>query len=428
MYSPQNDTTEAPLDHNGSITNDPVTKASLLNSHFARMNSVNSPDDPLPQTAGVNQLAPGLSSMSYTLEEVEKAISEVKVNSATSYDGISNRALLMTKSSISVQLTRIINECLDRGYMPTPWKKANVCPIHKNGSTSNVKNYRPISLLSCVSKVLERLVCNTLKNYLEDNKLITPSQYGFRHGSSTLDQLIDVYHKMMEGLDSRQVTKLLFLDVSKAFDKVWHKGLLHKMENLGIHGLALGFFTSYLSNRSQRVVIKGATSTWLDLKAGVPQGSLLGPILFLIFSNDLVNDIETEVKLFADDTILGVTEITARQCALKMQPDVDRILQWAKKWKVTLNALKTKCLTISRKRSEFAPLVLDGRVVEEVSTHCHLGLRLQNSGKWRIQIDHMKSKASQRISILKYYSRRFERKPLLQLYLSYVRPILEYGD
>ena len=138
------------------------------------------------------------------------------------------------------------------------------------------------------------------------------------------------------------VTKLLFLDVSKAFDRVWHNGLLYKLECMGVRGSLLGFFRSYLSNRYQRVALKGVLSSWLPLKAGVPQGSILGPLLFLVFSNDLVDNLNTDAKLFADDTILGHTGNTARECALALQPDINKVTQWASKWKVSLNALKNK--------------------------------------------------------------------------------------
>ena len=269
---------------------------------------------------------------------------------------------------------------------------------------------------------------DNLRDYLESNGIITPAQYGFRQKSSTLDQLLDIYDRAMKGLDNRMVTKLLFLDVSKAFDRVWHHGLLYKLECLGVRGQMLEFFKSYLSDRYQRVALKGALSSWLPIRAGVPQGSILGPLLYLVFSNDLVDELETDAKLFADDTILGHTGATATECVLALQPDIDRVTRWAGRWKVSLNTLKTKCLTISRKTQEYAPLCLNGRLVEEVDHHCHLGLRLQSNGRWKRQIDHMISRSSKRLSILKYYSRWFSRKTLRQLYLSYIRPLLEYGD
>ena len=182
-----------------------------------------------------------------------------------------------------------------------------------------------------------------------------------------------------------------------------------------------------MTGREQRVVIRGGMSSWVRLNAGVPQGSILGPLLFLVYVNDLVGGITSMVKLFADDTILGASSGTARGCVQELQPDIEKITEWAHRWKVTLSIIKTKCLTVTRRKAEFAPLSLDGRLVEEVEYHCHLGLRLQNDGRWKRQVDHMISRAEKRISILKAYSTRFQRRPLLRIYLAYIRPLLEYG-
>ena len=192
--------------------------------------------------------------------------------------------------------------------------------------------------------MLERLVCDSLRKFLDDNNLITDAQYGLRRGSSTLDQLLDVYDLVMKKMDEKMFTKLLFLDVSKAFDKVWHRGLLHKMEHLGIKNQLLKFFKDYLSDRQQRVALKGVLSPWITIKAGVPQGSILGPILFLIYTNDMPEEIQCLIKVFADDTILGATGKTTEECSDILQPNIDRLAAWAFTWKIMLNPLKTKCL------------------------------------------------------------------------------------
>ena len=185
---------------------------------------------------------------------------------------------------------------------------------------------------------------------------------------------------------------------------------------------------SYLSNRFQRVVLRGVMSDWLKILAGVPQGSILGPLLYLIFSNDISERINSIIKLFADDTTMAATSTTAEECCNTLKPDIQIISDWAMKWKVTLCPEKTKCLTVSRVQHSYCPLKMAGLYVEEVSTHCHLGVRLQSDGKWSDQIDHMVRKAEERIKIMKAYSRRLNRQALRQLYLSYVRPILEYAS
>ena len=428
IYRPRNDTSEAPLEKDGKLISSAQERAEIFNKYFADMNNVEGGEEMVDTPVIRHPNAVGLDSLQWNSDDVVKAIRRMRTDSATGYDGISNLALQQTAQTISRQLAPLFNRCIQRGCMPLCWKRANVTPIHKKGSLNDFRNYRPISLLSCLSKVLERLVSDDLRDYLEKNNIITGAQYGFRKKSSTLDQLLDVYDKMMSGLDQRKVTKLLFLDVSKAFDRVWHNGLLHKLECLGVNGGVLEFFRSYLGDRYQRVALRGVLSSWLPLRAGVPQGSILGPLLFLVYSNDLVDEISSMVKLFADDTILGVTKDSATECVLALQQDILKVSDWARRWKVSLNCLKTKCLTVTRRTPEYAPLTMNGRLVEEVDYHCHLGLRLQSNGKWKHQVDHMLARASKRLAILKYYSRRFTRRPLLQLYLSYIRPLLEYGD
>ena len=428
IYRPKADTDGSPLEYEGEIIHDQKRKADIFNKYFAEMSTLDGDNDPIPLISEEPPETPGLSNLRFDQEEVVKAIGSMRTNSATGYDGISYLALKKTSESTKGILCRLFNACMKRGIMPKTWKKANLTPIHKKNNLSDVKNYRPISLLSCLSKVIERLVCDRLRVYLEENNLITDAQYGFRRGSSTLDQLLDLYDNIMKNMDEKMVTKLLFLDVSKAFDKVWHKGLIYKLKRLGIEGDLLEFFKDYLEDRQQRVALKGALSSWITIKAGVPQGSIMGPILFLIYTNDLPSEIQSIIKMFADDTILGATGKTSDECSNILQPNIDQLAAWAKKWKIKLNPSKTKCLTISRKKNMYSPLILNNRIVEEVKHHCHLGLRLQDNGKWKIQIDHMISRASKRLGIMKAYGRKFGRKPLLKIYLAYIRPILEYGD
>ena len=416
------------MEHEGKIIHELDAKADIFNKYFAEMSTLEGDNDPLPPIKGIIPEDLSLESMEFTTNDIVKAIDSMKTNSATGYDEISYHALKMTSGAAKTCICKLFNACMSRGVMPKAWKKANLTPIHKKNSLSDVRNYRPISLLSCLSKVLERLVCDKLRSYLEDNNLITEAQYGYRRGSSTLDQLLDIYDHIMKKMDEKMITRLIFMDVSKAFDKVWHRGLLHKMENLGIKNKLLEFFRDYLSDRQQRVALKGVLSSWITIKAGVPQGSILGPILFLIYTNDMPEEITCIIKMFADDTILGATGKTSEECSKILQPNIDILADWARIWKITLNPSKTKCLTISRKKCRYSPLILNNRIVEESTNHCHLGLRLQDNGKWNNQVDHMIQKASKRLGILKSYGRKFGRRPLLKLYLSYIRPILEYGD
>ena len=197
-------------------------------------------------------------------------------------------------------------KCLDTGRFPISWKKGNVLPIHKKDNRQLKKNYRPISLLPVCGKIFEKLIFDAIYEYFCENQLLTPSQSGFRPGDSTVNQLLSITHKIysaFEEFPSRE-TRAIFLDISKAFDKVCHDGLLFKLKCYGISNCLFTLIEDFLRNRQQRVVLNGKSSGWSSVTAGVPQGSVLGPLFFLVYINDLVDNISSDAKLFADDTSL----------------------------------------------------------------------------------------------------------------------------
>ena len=193
--------------------------------------------------------------------------------------------------SILRPLNIIFSNILRSGLYPEPWKLANVTPIHKKLDKQDIKNCRPISLLPICAKIFERILFNSIYNYLISNNLISSNQSGFRPGDSTVNQLLYLVHQIHLAFDNKNEVRSIFLDISKAFDKVWHDGLLFKLKQNGICGEPLELFSSYLSSRKQRVILNGKASQWGDIEAGVPQGSVLGPLLFLIYINDLENGI-----------------------------------------------------------------------------------------------------------------------------------------
>ena len=222
----------------------------------------------------------------------------------------------------------------------------------------------------------------------------------------------------------------LICDVSKAFDRVWHKGLLYKLESIGISDNLLLWFSDYLSERKQRVVIPGATSSWKSIKAGVPQGSILGPLLFLIYINDIVDDIHSCIRLFADDTSLYIIVDNPIQAAETLNADLAKIHAWASKWLVTFNPSKSESIILSRKTNKplHPPLIMDQQVINEVTSHKHLGLIFSNDCNWHEHIDYIKSKAWSRINIMRKLKFQLDRKSLETIYISFIRPLLEYAN
>ena len=242
-----------------------------------------------------------------TESDVLDVLKSLDVSKSTGPDHFSPRMLRETAASICPSLTRLFKLSLSQSKFPIKWKKANVLPLHKKNEKDIMNNYRPISLLSCVGKALERIVFKYVFNYFRDNFLLLVYQSGFTPGDSTVHQLVQIYHMMCDALDKKKDIRLVFCDISKAFDRVWHDGLIHKLQCIGIQGPLLLWFKSYLHDRQQRVIVGGKHSSWGYIRAGVPQGSVLGPLLFLVFINDITSVVNCNIRLFADDTTIFVT-------------------------------------------------------------------------------------------------------------------------
>ena len=220
------------------------------------------------------------------------------------------------------------------------------------------------------------------------------------------------------------------LDISKAFDRVWHSGLLYKLQAAGVTGDVLNWFKSYLSDRKQRVVLPRTVSEWTFIRAGVPQGSILGPLLFLVYINDIVKDIGSNIRLFADDTSLFIIVDNPVTAADSLNTDLNKISQWAATWLVTFNPAKTEALLFSRKlnRPQHPPLYMQNHLISEIDAHKHLGVYFTNDCTWHNHINYIKEKAWHRLNIMRKLKFKLDRKSLETIYLTFIRPLLEYGD
>ena len=268
--------------------------------------------------------------------EVFEIISKLDRKSSSGIDEISNTLVKAAAKSIVPYLTIIINQSLSSGIFPKELSKAKVLPLHKKGSKIDVNNYRPISLLNVLSKIFERVIYDRLYSFFDKNNLFTCRQYGFRKKHSTIDALIDFIEKIR--LNYEKTVTSFFLDFRKAFDTINHQILFEKLESYGVRGICLEWFKSYLSNRYQCVDLDGTCSEWLPIKCGVPQGSILGPLLFVIYINDLPKScLSTEIILFADDT--NITAIGCTQEAV--EKDLKSIQNWLQSNKLSLNIEKT---------------------------------------------------------------------------------------
>ena len=236
-----------------------------------------------------------LSDINVSEQEILDILLNLDTSKATGPDMISSKMLRETAHSITPSLTRLIRASLSTKCVPQGWKEANVIPLHKKGNKSIFNNYRPISLLNITAKIYEKVIFKHLFNYIRENNLITLHQSGCVPGDSTINQLVYLYNIFAKALNDKKDVRTVFCDQTKAFDRVWHEGLLHKLETFGITGNLFLWLKSYLSDRRQRVVIRNECSSWGSITAGVHQGSVLGPLLFLININDIVDNIESDI-------------------------------------------------------------------------------------------------------------------------------------
>ena len=345
---------------------------------------------------------------------------------ATGPDGISNRLLRVTAYCIADSVTKLINKSLTLGQFPTEWKKANVVPIYKKGSVHEVSNYRPISLLSCLSKVCERVVATKLRLHIDVNNILSPFQSGYREGYSTQTQLASLVHDICQSVDEGKVVRAVFLDISKAFDRVSHKGLLIRLQQIGISGTLLKWFSSYLNSRQQCVVLDGVSSAWLSVNSGVPQGSVLGPLLFIIYLNDLLQNFECKVQCYADDTMLFQAGKNIRLINQTLTENLEKANQWGKNWLVEFNGEKTESMTFGLKTTP-DPIFFCGSEINEVEKHKHLGLTLTNTLQWNEQVNEMTEKAEKRLRYLIVPRYHVTQAVLQNIYLTLIRPVMEYS-
>ena len=429
FISPNLNSAIPPIESEGIIYTDDFEKANLFNNYFQGQTVLDDSNAVLPELPEPSYLT-SLSSIAFDPQEVEEILRTLKTDKASGPDGLSNRILKELSHELSSPLCSLFNKSLSLGKFPSPYKDANVTPVHKKGDLSLVSNYRPISLLNSVAKLFEKLVFKYLYNHLQDNNMLSSLQSGFIPGDSTVNQLAYLYHIFTEALDAGKEVRTVFCDISKAFNRVWHEGLIYKLKAAGVSGDVLRWFQSYLSGRRQRVVLPGSLSEWVYIKAGVPQGSILGPLLFLLYINDIVKNIGSNIRLFADDTSLFIIVDNPTTAALCLNSDLEKLTRWAAIWLVTFNPSKNESLLISRKINKpiHPPLYMQNVQIQEVSTHKHLGLYFSNDCSWHQHIDYIKQKAWFRIHIMRKLKFKLDRKSLETIYLTFIRPLLEYGD
>lgn len=404
-----------------------LDKIEALNSYFSSISTIDDSNETLPNM--YNLCSSTFCKISIEEHEVSDIISILPVNKAIGPDCLSHKMLKSTLQSVVKSLTMLYNRSLSDRIFPSFWKIAHVIPLFKKDDPSLVSNYRPVSLLSCVSKIMERIIFRHVYNYFHGNNLFYRYQAGFLPGHSTVYQLLETYHSIVQNIDEGKLCCMVFCDLSKAFDRVWQKGLIFKLQTYGLSGDILQLFSSYLNHRSQKVMYKDLFSSKLDLYAGVPQGSVLGPLLFLIYVNDVAENMMSMCRLFADDNSLQQCSYNILDIEYKLNHDLHILESWSDKWFLKFNPSKTKVVFFNTKAISIMPkLFFKGDRLECVPVHRHLGLLLSQNLSWSAYIDGIVNNAYKKLGLLKKLKFKLSRNNLSKLYTTFIKPMLEYAS
>ena len=417
-----------PILSNNEVIDDAQRKSQIFNDIFTAKATVAGDDDPVPDLDPIDSIFETLSGFSTSPIEVSKILRELK-RSNSSHCGIPGKFINMIATPISFSLSRVFNNCFEIGHFPDIFKISHVTALwKKKGLKSEPENYRPIALLPTLSKAAESIIHKRFLNHCQVNNIISDRQAAYLKGDSTIHQLLYIVDLIRKSWTKGDITQGIFLDVSAAFDKCWHKGLIAKLKQAKVEGLGLNLFESYLENRKQCTVVDGMKSTFEFVTAGVPQGSKLGPLLWLIYCNDIVKDIDSEIFLFADDTCLFVSGNNPAETAAILNKDLETINEWAKAWKVTFNPGKSKDIIFSPSKVPLLgpSVLLDGAIVERVLEHKHLGIYLSSNLSWARQIHEVCLQANRKLAVLRSV-KYLKRSTLDLLYKICVRSTLEYG-
>ena len=366
-------------------------------------------------------------------EKVLKFLSNIDINKATGIDMIGPRLLKVAVPYIADEITYICNHSITNFVFPNKWKEAKVTPLHKNGPHKEVNNYRPISILPVLSKVLEKHVHESLSDFLHEYNLLHKTQSGFRAQHSCETALVNMIDLWLNAIDNGKIVGVVLIDFKKAFDLVDHQILIDKLKIYGIRDDSLSWFDTYLTNRKQQVTINSCKSDFKSISYGVPQGSILGPLLFLLFINDLplyTNNVFTD--LYADDTTLYDIQDSVEQIENNLQSALNNLNSWCRSNGMILNSSKTKVMVVTtnqkrqRLNNDHLDLNFNNESLNIISNDKILGIFVDNNLTWSDHIMHLAKKISSSIWLLSKIKKFLSQAHRVQFYKSYIQPHIDF--
>ena len=410
----------------GEMVHEAKDIANILNEQYKKVFCDESMSHITPAKCCTNDVMPPVI---VNFHGVLGLLENIQIHKAAGPDGICGAILKRCAKVAAMFLKFIFEQSLSTGDIPHDWQQALVHPVLKGGNPKRPENYRPISLTCICCKLMERILTSSIVTYLEDTDLFSQNQHGFRKHLSCETQLIMLFQDILASVDGRNGVDLAFIDFSKAFDKVPHKHLMNKLEAYNLDKGVLRWIRGFLSNRTQKVIMDNSYSDEVAVTSGVPQGSVLGPILFLLYVNDLPDKMRCKIRMYADDVVLYTDVKSNEEFHLKLQADLNELSRWCSVWKMSINVTKCAIMRISKSKSAVVPRYwLNDLEVPVVQHFKYLGVNISSNCSWQQHIRHVVSKGNQ---MLRFIKRNFKGCPQAvkeTVYTSLIRPLLEYAS
>ncbi len=415
------------LKPDGSTTQSDTEKAETLNNFYSSV-FTNEDTDNIPPFELRSNVS--IDALHTSPEEVLKKLKDLKPDKSPGPDGLHPRVLRETSDVLCTPLSMLFNKSFEESVLPPDWKNSHVTPIFKKGPRNQCSNYRPVSLTAIVCKLCESIVRDVIMDHLIKNNLLSDCQHGFIPGRSCVTQLLTMLDMWTRILDDYGTIDVAYLDFCKAFDVVPHERLLRKIEGYGINGTIADWIRSFLSDRKQRVLVNGCASGWAPVTSGIPQGSVLGPLLFLIFINDMPDAVHSTLLMFADDAKVfrQVNDLEDRQI---LQQDLDELTQWATKWQMKFNAAKCKIMHLGYGNTDQKYYLHEmGQPYELQVTkeEKDLGVIVDPDLTFAKHVEMKVNKANKLLGLIRVSYSYLDKESMTLLFKGLIRPHLEYAN